>query len=666
MRFPFRVIWIASLLLAAPLSARAAWDPHSTPAAPCGVGAPPDGHAPREFVPEGGAKHLSLIVRQDGDRLCYVVDGIAEAPVIRLHPGDQLTVTLRNEITDPAAIETYLPTTSLREDRQPVPFRAGFYPVIPGMHHAATGITNLHLHGFPVPPVPPQDETMKTCADPAVGPRICGGREITYVYEVPATMPTGLYWYHPHIHGEVGAQVQMGLLGAIVIEGPEDEARRNAGIAERVLVIGQTRKPRQKGNAVIGTATTMPRHHPRPARRPATSAHATVDIDHLVGCGAADLDGALTLNGTPIRAGDMEENRLAQGNEVGAMRLDDDGEIEFDHIRKPTPGSDANLPKLSIPAGSKQLWRIVNGATDDYLNLAVVDEEGGPTPIEIIARDGAPLTDDAGRRLPPEPATDRQLLPPGGRLEFLVASPPDGTKRYLVTDAVNTGCAGDPEPARQLAVISAGPAVPPPAVASDESSVKAAPAYFSGLLQRRTDRVRTLALAEYPRAGTADGVDENDFSVTELKSGAEMRPFSMASPPLITVRAGAVEEWVIENWTHELHAFHIHQLHFRVLEENGRPYGTPPLLDVVNVPFATPDATMPPGSPLVPGRVRIKVFFPDELAGDIPFHCHLMQHEDNGMMGLIRVLPTKARASVGWRRAEVLASPVTAAMCHAR
>jgi FtsP/CotA-like multicopper oxidase with cupredoxin domain len=669
-----RVVWALFFLLPLPLSAQAAWDPHSTAAAPCGVGVPPDGRQTSVFAPEGREKHLSLIVRQDGNRLCYVADGIAEAPVIRLHPGDQLTVTLRNEITDPAAIDAYLPTTRLTESRPPVANRAGFYPVIPGMHHTATGATNLHLHGFPVPPVRPQDETMKTCADPAVGPQHCGQREITYIYDVPTTMPTGVYWYHPHIHGEVEAQVQMGLLGAIVVEGPEDTARRAAGIEDRVLLLGQTRNPRQAANATPVAAapvaatpiamTTMLHHSPLP-RRAAKPGRAVVETDDVVGCGTTDLDGMLTLNGSPIRAGDMAAARLAQGNGVGDMHMDAEGELEFDHIRKPTPGSDVNLPQLSIPAGGKQLWRVVNGTTDDYMNLAVVDGEGGPTPLDIVARDGAPLTDDAGTRLPPESVTDRQLLPPAGRLEFLIAPPPAGQKLYLVTDSVNTGCTGDPEPARQLAVITAGPAAAP-AAPSETSPAAAPPDFFAGLLARKTDRVRTIAFAEYPRPGAAGQADENDFSITELKPGAEMRPFMMQDPPLITVRAGAVEEWVLENWTHELHAFHIHQLHFRVLEENGRRYDNPPLLDVVNVPFATPDAMMPPGSPLVPGRTRIKLYFPEALAGDIPFHCHLMQHEDNGMMGVIRVLSAKAKAQPTWRQTQILDAPGTAtAMCGA-
>ena len=88
------------------------------------------------------------------------------------------------------------------------------------MRHPATGATNLHVHGFAVPPVKPQDDVLTVCTDPASGPAGCGQRSFTYRYHVPADMPEGLYWYHPHVHGEVQAQMLMGLTGAIVVEGP--------------------------------------------------------------------------------------------------------------------------------------------------------------------------------------------------------------------------------------------------------------------------------------------------------------------------------------------------------------------------------------------------------------------------------------------------------------
>jgi FtsP/CotA-like multicopper oxidase with cupredoxin domain len=214
------------------------FDARSTPANPCGQGDPPPGHAAPEL--RARAEGLTLTVRQDRDRLCYVANDIADAPTIRVRLGSDLTITLRNEITDTAAIDAVTGPGKLSVATARVPSSADFIAVIPGMKHHATGATNLHLHGFAVPPVKPQDDVLTVCTDPANGPDHCGQRAFTYHFHVPSDMTEGLYWYHPHVHGEVQAQMLMGLTGAIVVEGPQDDARRAAGIDERVLIVRQT------------------------------------------------------------------------------------------------------------------------------------------------------------------------------------------------------------------------------------------------------------------------------------------------------------------------------------------------------------------------------------------------------------------------------------------
>jgi FtsP/CotA-like multicopper oxidase with cupredoxin domain len=82
-------------------------------------------------------------------------------------------------------------------------------------------------------------------------------------------------------------------------------------------------------------------------------------------------------------------------------------------------------------------------------------------------------------------------------------------------------------------------------------------------------------------------------------------------------------------------------VHFRLLEVDGQRVDHPPLLDVVNVPYATATGYHSKEGPMRPGRVRIKLYFPPAMAGDIPFHCHLVDHEDNGMMAVLRVQAPK-------------------------
>jgi FtsP/CotA-like multicopper oxidase with cupredoxin domain len=525
--------------------------------------------------------------------------------VIRVHQGQSLIIKLRNEITDPAAIEAVTTAGKLPTPNEPVPKTDGFYKVVPGpgMSHGATGATNLHVHGFAVPPVAPQDDVLTVCTDPAFGPVGCGRREFTYRYEIPPDMPAGLYWYHPHVHGEVQAQMLMGLTGAIVVEGPADEARRAAGIEERILIVRQT-QDLDAGKIPTSAMTSAPEPPPGVPGKQAEEAPPTaVDTrDELLCASNSGID-EISLNGTPVPVGESPDSALA---------------------------------RLEIGSGQKQLWRILNAATDAFLDLAIQTEDGAPLPLEIVARDGYPLTSDRGRILNPVRTLLSQHVPPAGRLEVLVPAPPIGVKAYLVTHAIDTGCAGDRLPERRLAVVAAARSSVLPAVRS--AFANPAPSkLFGDLLHRKVDRERVIGLAEYPRPGD---LDQTDFYIFERKPGAVLKPYAMGDPPAITVAAGTTEEWVIENWTNELHAFHIHQVHFRVLSVDGKPQTDTALLDVVEVHSATATGYHSKEGPIRPGRVRIKLYFPAALAGDIPFHCHLVDHEDNGMMAVLRVLPS--------------------------
>ena len=104
--------------------------------------------------------------------------------------------------------------------------------------------------------------------------------------------------------------------------------------------------------------------------------------------------------------------------------------------------------------------------------------------------------------------------------------------------------------------------------------------------------------------------------------------------PNIVAKQGTVEDWIIENRSSELHAFHIHQLHFMLLDYRGKPVNEPFLRDTVNVPYLRRE-----NSCIIPS-VTLRMDFRDpNTVGDFVYHCHLLEHEDGGMMGLIRVEP---------------------------
>jgi FtsP/CotA-like multicopper oxidase with cupredoxin domain len=80
-----------------------------------------------------------------------------------------------------------------------------------------------------------------------------------------------------------------------------------------------------------------------------------------------------------------------------------------------------------------------------------------------------------------------------------------------------------------------------------------------------------------------------------------------------------------------MHNFHIHQTHFLVTEVNGVRRPPDRLHDTMNLPFAVNGKA---------GIVKILVPFTDPtIVGRFVYHCHILEHEDGGMMAVIQVDP---------------------------
>jgi FtsP/CotA-like multicopper oxidase with cupredoxin domain len=92
----------------------------------------------------------------------------------------------------------------------------------------------------------------------------------------------------------------------------------------------------------------------------------------------------------------------------------------------------------------------------------------------------------------------------------------------------------------------------------------------------------------------------------------------------VDVRAplGATEIWDVENMVGMDHPFHLHGFQFQVLDRNGEPEPYRSWKDTVNVPKRE--------------RVRFIVRY-DDHPGKWMFHCHILDHEDQGMMGVLEV-----------------------------
>jgi FtsP/CotA-like multicopper oxidase with cupredoxin domain len=435
--------------------------------------------------------------------------------------------------------------------------------------------TNLHFHGLTVPPICHQDDVLKTFILPHNPP-------FEYRFQIPKDEDPGLYWYHPHIHGFTSPQVLGGACGALIVEGIERANLKLAGLPERVFVIR--------------------------------------DQD-LLNPDAQPLGAANQPHATILR--DNEGDILNTGMDGGKPAKD--LSINFIPVAFPqyTP---AVVP---IKPSERQLWRVLNASAITYLNLKLM-LNNTPQPLGVVSLDGSPINEHgmAGNRIIWE---SHIMLPPAGRVEFIMKGPPEGGSASFVTGNVDTGPAGENDPTRPLATLVAAPDAPEPCHRLEAAPASLPPAKSVWLGDVKPVGERKLYFSEKAQ-NPNDPASPTIFYITV--EGQTPAPFDPTSPtPNITVHQGDVEDWVVENRTREVHAFHIHQTHFILLEWNGIPVDEPFLRDTINVTYWDGRSRQYP-------RVKLRMDFRDPaIVGTFLYHCHLLEHEDGGMMGTIRVLP---------------------------
>ncbi len=451
---------------------------------------------------------------------------IGSAPTIRVHPGDTIDMTVKND----------LPPSKMPPDT-----------------------VNVHFHGLEVAPVAPGDDVMTTLARP--------GQTLHYLVRIPANAEPGLYWYHPHAHGETYWQVSYGMAGAIVVEGLQQHFPALANMKERVIVLRDV--PTIGG--VFG------------------------DPDDVTPAQVRAGNARVKSGGAPCRP----ESNL-----------------------QPTLNREPRAT-IGIAPGERQFFRVVNASAARYFDLAVPGEA-----LQIIALDGVAIDAYPGqRRVQTVPDV---LVPPGGRAEFVVTGP--ARPSVLESKCFDSGRAGDADPGVVLADLKdpgfARSAITGAPTPSPGPGVAATPLDLATGASLPRNTMSQPLPAPAARRRIVLGESGGRFFING-------KTFAMGAPPAIVARSGTVEEWIVINQTDEVHDFHIHQVHFLLAATDGRDPRVRHWLDTVNVP---PRVRRSDGS-YVPGSVRILVDFRDPIVrGTFVFHCHILDHEDKGMMAIIRVV----------------------------
>ena len=530
---------------------------------------------PADLRSQHGVLELTLTARNslqpDGStRYCYTDAEGRESPNLRVSPGDEVIIHLKNE------------QKNLQPAKEAAPHMHASPSGDSGKLCTATRImgplsTNLHFHGLTIPPTCHEDDVLKTSVQPGDAP-------FEYRFRIPQNEPPGLYWYHPHIHGFSKDQVLGGASGALIVEGIERAKKEVAGLPERVFII--------RDQDLV-----------HPNAPPSTS-------EPVVPKFLIDRDGDAANNGTGF----------------GKPAKD----LSINYVPVPYPDYPPGI--VTMRPGEQQLWRVLNASAITYLNLEVL-YNGSPQPLGLVAMDGVPIDQNGAG----EPVSLQTHLgvPPGARVEFMIKGPAEGEAGLLVTRTVDTGPGGENDPNRALATIVASPNAREPQSTLQRTPEPLPPPSETWLGNVAPVRVRHLYFSE-KLANPNDPTSAVEFYITV--DGQTPKMFDMNSDiPDIVAEQGTVEDWIIENRSSELHAFHIHQLHFLLLQYMQQNVHEDFLRDTINVPYFN-------GRTLGYPSIRVRMDFRDpDTIGTFPYHCHLLEHEDKGMMGTIQVVPRASK-----------------------
>jgi FtsP/CotA-like multicopper oxidase with cupredoxin domain len=412
---------------------------------------------------------------------------------------------------------------------------------------------------------------------------IMPGSTFTYEYDIPADHPAGTFWYHPHKHGATATHLFSGMIGAIIIEGGLDEVPEIAAAADLVFNINEL----QLGGSIMGGSVT------------------------------------------PANPFGQADQTTGFGNEaaVNPVQLTDPYEVPPYTIANGSfPGGDSVFvvngefqPTIQCRPGQLLRLRILNASARNTMALTLTGA-GGTENWNIISMDGLTLPN-----VRPSPQFS---LHPANRADVLVRLDTAGT--YEITNqGFASGGGGAPAPVVLARIEVAGEPFPQEFPAGPLPVSPTLPDITAGeVTENRSLFYTRMGMgAEVPNGS---GMFAANFAMGPGPTAAQSQRFSGTRIDQV-INLGAVIEWTLENPTGQWHPHHIHIHPFQVVAtSDGLLNGDP------NMPLTGPvwldTVAIPPG-----GTVTLRQRYPD-FPGVYVQHCHILVHEDIGMMQLINLV----------------------------
>lgn len=588
------------------------------------------------------------------------------APVVDIEPGRTFRLTLRNRL--PTVAEMVLPGGG-----SCVPSTAG--PNVPDC--ANFNRTNMHTHGLWVSPAGNGDNVLISI-DPGV--------DFTYEYNIPPDHPAGTFWYHAHLHGSTAPQVSSGMAGPLVIRGnrapvlgpsgqwavPGDvdvllpvTATETGGlraVRERILVLQQIAYAcRDEAGQIKTNADGTWRCDPGDVG--GVEPGPVNAFDQLTPASWPNSGRYTAINGSVAPrladgvAGAVERWRLIHGGVRASVKL---------RVRKMTsPEFAADFAYRNIGRDEREEFVAevcdgdvvqVSGLAADGLTRAVLDERTD-TWLQPGYREDVLVSFDTpgwycliNGRVEDEQSVNRDgtesvligriyVADPGG--------PVAGSARQRIIDGmVATAEARLDDPVRTIVVADLREGrldafVKHPTVEDAE---------LTGF--------ESLAFRIY-NADPRPGMAEVAFEIGELGSdfggGFVIRNAKSYDPDVIDrmLMLGGADEWILTSLGGGGHPFHIHVNPFQIVDilkftpDTQNPGinprdrstwvdvsgpGDPNITQYANLKGAWKDTIF-----TLPGHlVRIRTRY-QRYIGDFVLHCHILDHEDQGMMQNVRI-----------------------------
>ncbi len=489
-------------------------------------------------------------------------------------------------------------------------------------------------------------------ADGMMGPIVYD--QIDYQYDIPTSHPSGLFWFHPHPHGLVQAQLTNGMSGVLTIGHVADEVCIARACRDRLAQIPQ-RELLLKDSQV--------------------ESDNTIRLDQDTGfCAVDDSVGSTSRQ----HQGGCDGSKSSP---VGG--LDHTGGRWFYSINGQV------YPSITVGMPAGQIWRITNASANTTYDLNLwLPGERRQMLMQVVSLDGASVgTSGKGVTQPTiclstfgprlGICTKRLHLMPAMRAEIwvgyrdaqgFVSSQPTPASVILRTSGFDTGPTGDNYPAIDLAKVHIATGSVPlqgdgaMSARKNQTSKNPFPNAFTASTLPAATHCAPLAPGHMRRiflnsldsktAPFGMGYEELDEHGKPV-SGTfiDVRAFDHMNTPLcLALQPGnqpEVERWQLVNLADEDHSFHVHQVRFSVIS-------APTVDGTVTAPrFATGSQLMD-SLPLqhadgVCNTVAdwrrgactahvATIEIPFAIAGEFVFHCHVLEHEDGGMMAGIRVL----------------------------